>query len=290
VSVYAQCLANLATALIRPAEAETSALLSQILMTGILIATIFSITQNNITPSEILTAILFAGIDITLLYPIVVISYLQSVKPDQTPTRLSWWTVLISLLRLAGFAGLSIWFWFVGLTIPNPAQCMEPRVFFFANVGAYGGIKYVLKVATVIAALGVAAVLFPLLYSFAEHQNAYSQNPKVSFQKRWEVHWPDWGLKFEPVRWRQSPHLLQLPKFPDWSKITSYMLIGVGIFAYTILGLELQIVWNHWDGINTVSSVGQLIPLSVATFAVLRAFGLLLFEGPPEINNGPNLI
>ena len=57
------------------------------------------------------------------------------------------------------------------------------------------------------------------------------------------------------------------------------LLFDVGVFA--ILELELQIVWNHLNGINLDSSVGQLIPaLSVATFAVLRASGLRLFEGP----------
>jgi hypothetical protein len=57
------------------------------------------------------------------------------------------------------------------------------------------------------------------------------------------------------------------------------LLFDVGIFA--ILELELQIVWNHLNGINLDSSVGQLIPaLSVATFAVLRACRLCVFEGP----------
>jgi hypothetical protein len=67
VRVYLQCFANLITALARPDEAETSALLSQILMTGILIATVFSVSQNQLPPSETVTALWFTGIDFSLL-------------------------------------------------------------------------------------------------------------------------------------------------------------------------------------------------------------------------------
>lgn len=408
IGVYAQCMANLITSLARPEEAETSVLLSQISLTGVFVGTVFSIARNHIPPSETMTAIWFGTIDFVLLYPLVVVSYFISTKPTEDgeevkPIGLSWFTVLVFLLRFAGFTGLSIWFWFVGLDVPNAAQCMDPRVFLFANLDAKGGVRYAFYVLTIAMAVAIVVLLVVIICSLIEHQLEYL-GEDVSFETRWEVQRPNWRLvqamrqasermrrppasrnptppaepdpprvvssfspssqyggEFAPgngevlpynqqwiapgpatlpytspvnLRHQQwvapgnladpypSPGQLEqrlapeksatqlsirhsqddrdnnsqivlpetapgrrwsemLEEWKHWGAVAAWFIVGFGIFAFAILALELQISWNHMDGINTVSSVGQLIPLMVGIFAMLRALGLvfLAFKG-----------
>ena len=408
IGVYAQCMANLITSLARPKEVPTSILFSQISLTGVFVGTVFSIARNHIPPSETMTAIWFGTIDFALLYPLAVVLYFISGKPtedgeEEKPFKLSWFTVLVFLLRFAGFTGLSIWFWFVGLDVPNPAQCMDPRVFLFANLDAKGGVRYAFYVLTIAMAVAIAVLLVVFIYSLSEHQLEYL-GEDVSFETRWEVQWPNWRLiqamrqasermrrppasrrptrpaepdpprvvpSFSPSsqyggefapgnggvlpynqqwiapglpytspvnlrhqQWvapgnladpnpspgqleqrptpeksatqlsiRHSQHNSQtvlreaapvrrwseiLEEWKHWGAVAAWFIVGFGIFAFAILALELQISWNHMDGINTVSSVGQMIPLMVGIFAMLRALGLvfLAFTGvtPGETN------
>jgi hypothetical protein len=48
--------------------------------------------------------------------------------------HLSFWALSLFVLRWAAWKAFNLWFWFHGLTVPNPDQCMEPRVFLFANL------------------------------------------------------------------------------------------------------------------------------------------------------------
>ena len=65
------------------------------------------------------------------------------------------------------------------------------------------------------------------------------------------------------------------------------MAISVSIaFVVLILGTELEIKWNHLDGLGSVDTTGQLIPLTVGCFSLFRAIMLIFFEEKQEEPEG----
>jgi hypothetical protein len=46
-------------------------------------------------------------------------------------------------------------------------------------------------------------------------------------------------------------------------------------FAFYIVASELQFKWNHLDGINAVNTTGQIIPLALGTFSLIRALFII---------------
>jgi hypothetical protein len=54
-------------------------------------------------------------------------------------------------------------------------------------------------------------------------------------------------------------------------------------YVLLILGTELEIKWNHLDGLGSVETTGQLIPLTVGCFSLFRSLMLNFFaEEEPE--------
>jgi hypothetical protein len=61
------------------------------------------------------------------------------------------------------------------------------------------------------------------------------------------------------------------------------MAVSVSIaFILLILGTEKEIEWNHLDGLESVNTTGQLIPLTVGCFSLFRAVMLIFFEKEEE--------
>jgi hypothetical protein len=46
---------------------------------------------------------------------------------------------------------------------------------------------------------------------------------------------------------------------------------AVSYLGFVILAFELQFRWNHVDGINSLSSAGQIIPLTIGTMSLIQA-------------------
>jgi len=56
-------------------------------------------------------------------------------------------------------------------------------------------------------------------------------------------------------------------------------LIGCLVFlGFYIIASELQLAWNHLDGINKVNSTGQIIPLTIGTLSLVRSLWLLKYS------------
>ena len=52
---------------------------------------------------------------------------------------------------------------------------------------------------------------------------------------------------------------------------------SIAILTFYVIASELQLRWNHLDGINNVDSTGQIIPLTLGSLALLRSIYLLKY-------------
>jgi hypothetical protein len=56
-----------------------------------------------------------------------------------------------------------------------------------------------------------------------------------------------------------------------WGGIMFFTLVLI----FYIVASELQLKWNHLDGINSLNTTGQIIPLVIGTLSLLRTIFLL---------------
>jgi hypothetical protein len=94
--------------------------------------------------------------------------------------HLSYLTVAFTLMRWSASNGPNLWFWFRGLDIPNPHQCMELRVFLFANYGDGTAFKF----------FSISSALFSLVWVFYLFPKSITKRgfiDKGTFQERFEV-------------------------------------------------------------------------------------------------------
>jgi len=108
-------------------------------------------------------------LDIVIAYPIFVLA-----ASKRSAVVLSVWTAGFILLRYCGTLAYHLWFWYRGLDEPNDRQCMEPRVFAFANVGAYGNVRTWFKICmtaiTIFASISLIRLVFDLYRRIFRYQ------------------------------------------------------------------------------------------------------------------------
>ena len=268
---------------------------------------------------------------------------------------------------------LNIWFWFKGLDIAHADQCMDPRVFFFANLDAKGGVRVLFRILTLLFVIGLATVFImgmmepdPKRPKAADEESAESVRGEVSesgevvttigrtptaksgpesesssraaeLERQAALDERNLGpvpidfvvpkalsanptsppfaqdsgmavptsVEIESIsptpttpaskaRIPQNPHTSTLvspdtstspgraspgekskraegPDKEDWDSA-----LGALIFLVLyILVTELQMRWNHLDGINSVNTTGQIIPLALGSLSLFRSIYLL---------------
>jgi hypothetical protein len=276
LGIYFQLSANVIIALVKPNEGISSLTVSNIFFTGNLIALVYSVAQNNVPPSVMVSAMWFLVMDINLAFPIFMIS----LSAEKDEVYLSSLTVSFIGLRWVASNSLNIWFWFHGLNIQNPLQCMEPRVFLFANLGAYGNVRTAFKVFSVL--LGVLSLVI-LGWIFADlYHRLFHGTGK--FADRFEIGNPKPAKVPEETGEGTSELPAQVSDAEAADKdMKNFIFIIAGIFililtlAPAVAGIELQIRWNNLTGLDNFSSVGQIVPLTIGCFGLFRAVVLSLF-------------
>jgi hypothetical protein len=156
--------------------------------------------------------------------------------------EISSWTKLMIAIRWMAFNGFYLWFWFHGLTVPNILQCMEPRVFLFANLGAYGNARTFFKILFVVVTvmglyyLTLMAILYIITGSLKSPSKRHLQETSadersiVTWLKKWlEVFAHDETGKAERLQW---PDLV-LPIVR--SGVSSLDLQGICFIVFVLL-------------------------------------------------------
>jgi hypothetical protein len=72
----------------------------------------------------------------------------------------------------------------------------------------------------------------------------------------------------------------------DPRRILWGIFCGVALLALLIIPMELQISWNKLDGLEGITSTGQLISLTVGSFSLIRAVFLTGMGDSEEGDSG----
>jgi len=257
LGVYFQFVSNILIILINVEEAVSSLLVSGILFTGIFIAELYNLRITNPPPSSTITLEWFLLLDFQLLIPIIMIG--ERVKTRQ---RISFGLLTLFLFRYLAWNTLNLWFWFHGLTVENKDQCMEPRVFFFGNFGAYGNIRSAFKAFTIMGAIGFPGLLVWWFISLL--QRIFDAD--IPRGERWKVKLPKY---FEAIN--------ALFGDDEGGSVFIYHFVStIWGLVYCIVAIELEIRWNNLDGIGGVSTTGQIIPLVVGCLSLARSIALVI--------------
>ena len=266
LGLYFQFTSNLLIAIVRPTEGLGSLLISSVLASGIFVATIYSLVYQNMPPSAFISTQWFLLLD-TAVIP----SVLTNVERLDLKERLSFWTLGLMLFRVIAWNCLNTWFWFHGLYVQNPQQCIEPRVFFYTNLGAYGNVRKAFKAFTILFCIYSGWYLIRWIMSLLRR---ISQDGRT-YKERWEVKLDfTWGTY--PKHWLpdEAREMLQenLGGF-GWT-VFVFMCGGFGL-CFSILAIELQLRWNNMSGIDGIQTTGQIIPLVIGVVSLFRAIALM---------------
>ena len=244
----------------RPAESLGSLVVSNMLFGGIFIAIWHSVIKNDPPPGAVMGILALLLLDIGLAVPIVAFAW--SMNPD---LKLSIWTATFCYLRWSGTIGFGLWFWFHGLDAVNSAQCMEPQVCVFTCAGAYGNIRSFMKFAYIFVATG-AFVAWIHWIRFFIYCAFYRTG---SFEERWSIMAPLGDLHTRSCNCKDSPRL-------RWAvALGVFGVLGI-VLCLVISGIELEIKYNHLDGLQGIDTTGQIVPLAVGCLSMGRAMGLVI--------------
>jgi hypothetical protein len=271
LGLYFQFVANFVVSVARPSEAVDSLSVSNILFSGIFIAILYAAVNNNVPAGELLTMLSLLPFDILASLPIFIAAASKDskVKPSIPTTA-------FVVLRTFGIIIFGLWFWYHGLDFPNPEQCMEPRVFLYANLAAHGGARIAYKVFVTFMAVFftvslLSLSLFACIFSCCKGDVTYTID----------------GVQVSQEEFRR-PVLREL-----YAGKMSRLTLIFALYLYSCLvplsiaALELQIRWNMLEGLDRLSTTGQIIPLTVGSISLLRAIALAirsLFKGSREEN------
>jgi hypothetical protein len=272
--IYFQLAANMLITAVRPEEGISSLTISNIFYTGNLIGVIYSLVHTGIPPGVMPSVMSFLAIDVSLLFPIGLLAFSSDEK-----VHLSFLTVAFIMLRWLASIYIAIWFWFRGLYIANHLQCKEPRVFFFANFGAYGGIRTVFKVFAVISAAVFTLIILPyILYQLYDRLFV----KKGSFEDRFELNFAPppaaEGDPDAPVGPQAEAAASDEDDFPLILKAAIAIGALVGLLSAAATAIELQIKWNNLTGLDNINSVGQIVPLTIGCFGLFRTVMLVALK------------
>lgn len=170
-------------------------------------------------------------------------------------------TVMGSLIRFSlgmGFCAYGVWFTFKGMDNMKHPPC-STFVFVFARVNLYGRFRTLWKVSFTLGAISYAILILIVL-------GCLVIACWRALQKRF--------TKQDPEVENASPAEISNPE-PD--RVLTRTLWSTALLLF-IVGVEKIIQWNHIQGVDSLGSTGQLLPLIIGLGGVFRIINNLLLE------------
>ncbi|KAI2626758.1 hypothetical protein GGR54DRAFT_485040 [Hypoxylon sp. NC1633] len=155
----------------------------------------------------------------------------------------------IAVLLWGAFCGYYTWFWWIGLDVIPIAGCGEEYGFFFTKVSLRGWFRTFNKAIWVISdiALGVLILSLPVQLLIW-----YSMRREIREAQR--VHEAQQVPRPRGERFRIN-NIIQHIVLQFWSFLP---------FIIFVTGAEVTIRYNNIEGVNTVDTASQLVPLVLA--------------------------
>lgn len=150
LGLYFQLSSTWILQLVRREEAVDTFLPTAFFITSYFIAFVFSTARDDVAPGAVIACTWYP-----VLFLVALFSFdFRALEEKKKITRYS---LAYALFLASGV--LNIWFWFKGLDEVNGDQCMEPRVFFFANLNAKGGVRVLFRILALIFVIGLLALV-----------------------------------------------------------------------------------------------------------------------------------
>lgn len=242
--------------------------------------------HNGFPPGAMICALWLVVLDLPLIVPII--SAKGAASKRGSATKIPFSIVSVTLLRWIAFVALNAWFWYHGFDVHNDAQCQEPRVFFFANFSAYGNIRTLFKCQTTINCFVALILLWKWAvqvphYIRRDNTNDWAGFLNIDSKDIGDIYLLNFligGFVLGFYGWIICNVILNvLIRIPSGDLVAIRILlnaIGGGlILALCILPMELQIAWNKLDGVDGISSTGQVLALIIGSFSLIRAIFLV---------------
>lgn len=299
LGLYFQLLSNIIVVYKNTREGIASIMLTNIFMTAVFVAIVFSVAHGSATPSELIVFMWYAILEGC---PLFAIAAVLGAIPKTEYGDISFWTLGTIVMRLVAFNAFYLWFWFHGLTVPNALQCnMEPRVFLFANLGAYGNVRTALKVFSVLFGIIPAAAILFLSLPFLGREirktlarigwlntleNRYTQSQaahriaalNADYRRRIQALNRDYNELYNALISNPYTRIIDFGKTKhiELDIYLSFVLPSVILLGLVIMAIELEVRWNDFKDVNSMTTSGQIIPLTIGACSLLRAIALLV--------------
>lgn len=176
-----------------------------------------------------------------LLVPQLVVNVLgTSLKPGALDYR-----GFIAILLWGAFCFYYSWFWWVGLDVLKRSTCDDEFGFFFTNVSLRGWFRTFNKAIWTIANIAFGMSILLMVARYIKH----------FFRAR------DASPKPKPTENKADSKIATLGDIVQHIYLQFWSLIPFAVF---VSGAEVTLRYNNIQGVNTVHSASQLVPLVLA--------------------------
>lgn len=166
-------------------------------------------------------------------------------------------TTLGSLIRFSlgvGFCAYGVWFTFKGMDNMKHPPC-STFAFFIVRVNLYGWFRTFWKIMFTLGALMYAAIIIGGVPTLV--------------MRYWQFLWAPVKQDFASQDMEDGN-----PKTVDTTS-TSNLTLSTGLILF-IIGVEMMVRWNHIEGVDSLGSTGQLLPLIIGVGGMFRVIHCLL--------------
>jgi hypothetical protein len=258
LGLYFQIFSSIVISISDPIESADSVLPAGLFVISFLFAVIYSTIRNDFPTGVQISCTWYPSLVFASLWPAHYGMYLY-------PTRKGGRRTFLMTVLIVATASLNVWFWFKGLDWDDPKQCMTPRVFLFANFSANGNVRTFFKIVNVFL---IICSVGGTCYGFWKA----ARRPAASLPSR-ATH------RTHSISELRS--MYNTMAYPDQDKprvpsgiYGTFLVIHFLHAAFYVVASELQLHWNHLDGVNSINSTGQIIPLVLGSLSLLRALFL----------------
>ncbi|KAI9854684.1 MAG: hypothetical protein M1824_006636 [Vezdaea acicularis] len=209
---------------------------------------------------------------------------MSTFKNLMTSTEVSIYGTRVRALLNAAMAPFAVWFWVKGIYLYKETPCGS-FAFLFAKVDMFGAARIILIVVSVLVAILTTAIFMVGIIDVASskvwktlnwielfglHSIQKANAPTISTVTTWK------GLfcTFLGVIYGQGHYEVGGHKWSELSRFRKGDIMStlVTTFAvvWTILAMELTIIWNGITGVYVLNTTGQLIPFVIGLGGLLK--------------------
>ena len=255
-----------------PSEVNGARLTNSVFIAATFLALLIQIVRDvsSLQVVEVYIILLLTFGYYLFLVPVYAWRFLTGYDPKFDPTRYSQvWTgevySVLNFLLLTAVASFQLWFWFSRVPQLDKQSCQQYG-FFFAKIRLNEKSFEVLNILLYFLLLSCCAVVLSITI-LIKAKLVEEKQPK-----RWTRSETSLGRRSIPNA-REAAHIKSLQKLRS--------ACNVAVASTVITATELTIKWNKIQGVNSLTSAGQTIPLLIGIATIIRIAYVRRSEGEP---------